>query len=226
MQRIYDKCRRREPLSREEAYRLYDQAPLQELALVADEVRPRRGSRPGGGDLADRPQCQHHQRLHLGLPVLQFPLQAPPDRPGIRHHAGRIPREDRPYAGAGRRPAAVAGRPASATAHRFLRAAFLRPESALPHAAAACAGCARGGAHRPHQRPDDPGDPAPPDGSRARLASGRRRRDPRPRRTQGHIARQAVGRKVARRDARGALPRPSDLGNDDVRPCRDPRTSV
>ena len=39
MQRIYDKCRRREPLSREEAYRLYDQAPLQELALVADEVR-------------------------------------------------------------------------------------------------------------------------------------------------------------------------------------------
>ena len=39
MQRIYDKCRRREPLSREEAYRLYDEAPLQELALVADEVR-------------------------------------------------------------------------------------------------------------------------------------------------------------------------------------------
>ena len=39
VQRIYDKCRRREPLSREEAYRLYDQAPLQELALVADEVR-------------------------------------------------------------------------------------------------------------------------------------------------------------------------------------------
>ena len=39
MQRIHDKCRRREPLSREEAYRLYDQAPLQELALVADEVR-------------------------------------------------------------------------------------------------------------------------------------------------------------------------------------------
>ena len=39
MLRIYDKCRRREPLSREEAYRLYDEAPLQELALVADEVR-------------------------------------------------------------------------------------------------------------------------------------------------------------------------------------------
>lgn len=38
MQRIYDKCRRRSR-SREEAYRLYDEAPLQELALVADEVR-------------------------------------------------------------------------------------------------------------------------------------------------------------------------------------------
>ena len=38
MQRIYDKCRRR-GRSREEAYRLYDEAPLQELALVADEVR-------------------------------------------------------------------------------------------------------------------------------------------------------------------------------------------
>ncbi len=39
MQTIYDKCRRREPLTREEAYRLYDEAPLQELARVADEVR-------------------------------------------------------------------------------------------------------------------------------------------------------------------------------------------
>ena len=39
MLRIYDICRRREPLSREEAYRLYDEAPLQELALVAAEVR-------------------------------------------------------------------------------------------------------------------------------------------------------------------------------------------
>lgn len=39
MQAIYDKCRRREPLTRDEAYALYDHAPLQELALVADEVR-------------------------------------------------------------------------------------------------------------------------------------------------------------------------------------------
>ena len=39
MLRIYDKCRRREPLSREEAYRLYDEAPLQELARWT-QIRP------------------------------------------------------------------------------------------------------------------------------------------------------------------------------------------
>ncbi|MEG2365563.1 MAG: radical SAM protein, partial [Alistipes sp.] len=39
MQTIYDKCRHREPLTRLEAYRLYDEAPLPELALLADEVR-------------------------------------------------------------------------------------------------------------------------------------------------------------------------------------------
>lgn len=66
---------------------------------MADEVRRAGGSRPGGGDLADRRNVNITNRLYLGLPVLQFPLQAPPDRPGIRHHAGPIPREDRPYAG-------------------------------------------------------------------------------------------------------------------------------
>lgn len=39
LQTILDKCRHREPLSREEAYLLCDQAPLQELARTADEVR-------------------------------------------------------------------------------------------------------------------------------------------------------------------------------------------
>jgi radical SAM domain protein, cofH subfamily len=39
VQRIYDKCLRREPLTHEEAYWLYDRAPLQELAAVADRVR-------------------------------------------------------------------------------------------------------------------------------------------------------------------------------------------
>ncbi len=37
MKNILDKCRRREALTREEAYRLYDEAPL--LARTADEVR-------------------------------------------------------------------------------------------------------------------------------------------------------------------------------------------
>lgn len=37
--KIYEKCRRREPLSRDEAYLLYDHAPLSEIALLADQVR-------------------------------------------------------------------------------------------------------------------------------------------------------------------------------------------
>lgn len=39
MKNILDKCRRREALTREEAYRLYDEAPLPLLARTADEVR-------------------------------------------------------------------------------------------------------------------------------------------------------------------------------------------
>lgn len=39
LQALYEKCRRRERLSREEAYRLYDDAPLTALAMLADEVR-------------------------------------------------------------------------------------------------------------------------------------------------------------------------------------------
>lgn len=36
---IYEKCLKRDPLTAEEAYWLYEQAPLQELALTADRVR-------------------------------------------------------------------------------------------------------------------------------------------------------------------------------------------
>ena len=36
---LYDKCLRREPLSRAEAYALYDACPLQEIASLADRVR-------------------------------------------------------------------------------------------------------------------------------------------------------------------------------------------
>lgn len=39
MQALYDKCLGREALTHEEAYRLYDQAPLQVLAGLADRVR-------------------------------------------------------------------------------------------------------------------------------------------------------------------------------------------
>ena len=39
MKNILDKCLRREALTREEAYRLYDEAPLPLLARTADEVR-------------------------------------------------------------------------------------------------------------------------------------------------------------------------------------------
>ena len=35
---IYEKCLKRDPLTAEEAYWLYEQAPLQELALTADRV--------------------------------------------------------------------------------------------------------------------------------------------------------------------------------------------
>ena len=36
---LYDKCLRREPLSRAEAYALYEACPLQEIASLADRVR-------------------------------------------------------------------------------------------------------------------------------------------------------------------------------------------
>lgn len=116
MQRIYDKCRRREPLSREEAYRLYDQAPLQELALVADEVRRAMVPDP------EVVTWQIDRNVNItnvcisGCRFCNFhckPHQT--DRAFVTTLAEY--REDRPYAGAGRRPAAVAGRPASATAH-------------------------------------------------------------------------------------------------------------
>ena len=39
LSQIYEKARAREMLSREEAYRLWEEAPIDELAAVADEVR-------------------------------------------------------------------------------------------------------------------------------------------------------------------------------------------
>ncbi|MEG1885215.1 MAG: CofH family radical SAM protein [Alistipes sp.] len=36
---LYEKCRQREPLSQQEGYWLWDEAPLAEIALLADEVR-------------------------------------------------------------------------------------------------------------------------------------------------------------------------------------------
>lgn len=46
MEAILDKCRRREALTREEAYRLYDETPLPELAHTADQVRRAAASDP------------------------------------------------------------------------------------------------------------------------------------------------------------------------------------
>ena len=60
---LYDKCLRREPLSRAEAYALYEACPLQEIASLADRVPRddlrvghRRTSHPVGkrGDLLQR----------------------------------------------------------------------------------------------------------------------------------------------------------------------------
>lgn len=39
LQALYGKCRRREMLTADEAYRLYEEAPLHEIALLADEIR-------------------------------------------------------------------------------------------------------------------------------------------------------------------------------------------
>ena len=81
---IYEKCLKRDPLTAEEAYWLYEQAPLQELALTADRVR--RAVAPDPEVVTW--QREHHQRLHFGLPLLQFPLQTPPDGAGFHHYAG------------------------------------------------------------------------------------------------------------------------------------------
>ena len=129
--------------------------------------------------------------------------------------------KNRPHAPSGRRPAAVAGRPAPRTENRLLRTAVQRVEIALPFAAAACAGRARSGAYRPHKRADDARNPAPPDGRGTGFAAGRRSRDTRFRRAPGHLPRQTLGREVARRDARSPLPESADLGDDDVRARRD-----
>ena len=63
----------------------------------------------------------------------------------------------------------------------------------------------------------------PPARRRPRLASGRRRRDPRRPRPRDHRAEEDDERRVARRDAPGAPARDVDDGDDDVRPRRDAR---
>ena len=83
---IYEKCLKRDPLTAEEAYWLYEQAPLQELALTADRVR--RAVVPDLEVVTWQIDRNVNQRLHFGLPLLQFPLQTPPDGAGFHHYAG------------------------------------------------------------------------------------------------------------------------------------------
>ncbi|MCR6719687.1 MAG: hypothetical protein NVV59_05190 [Chitinophagaceae bacterium] len=53
-------------LSVEEGVELYHHAPLTELMLVADGLRKQQVPH-GRVDLANRPQCQHHQCVYRQL---------------------------------------------------------------------------------------------------------------------------------------------------------------
>ena len=62
---IRGKALDRVPLTFDEALWLYETVPPARLFRLADALRC--SGRARYRDLADRPQRQHHQRLHLGL---------------------------------------------------------------------------------------------------------------------------------------------------------------
>ena len=173
------------------------------------------------GHMADRPQRQYYERLHLGLQVLQFPLQAARPGKGLCDDDRPVRAENRRDARSGGRPVAAAGRTASQARHRLLREPVPRAQEALSHAEAARSRRARGRPYRPHQLARRRNDAAPADGRRPRLAARSRSRDSRQRRAAGHIARKARRRPLAVGHAHGPSTRTAHLGHDDVRTRRD-----
>ena len=194
MEKIYRKALALDFLTADEALVLYESGPLDELMSLAWELRQKhvpgrtvtwqidRNVNITNVCISGCKFCNFHCKPHQ--------TETGPSSPRSTEYA----REDRPVR---LRWAATSCCCRAACirklAHRLLRAACSRDlKSALPHAAAACARCARGGPHRPHQRPDDAGDAAPPDGTPGSIrcpGAGAEILDPGVR--QGHIARQA-----------------------------------
>ena len=201
--RILDKAVRREPLTRDEAYALYECTPVQELAAAADAVRRATVADPTvvtwqidrnvnitNVCISGCKFCNFHCKPHQ--------TRTAPSSPRREEYREKI---DRKRSRLGGDQLLLQGglHPRTRSIDFYERAVQRVEIGRYPSAAAACAGRARSGAYRPHKRADDARNPAPPDGRGTGFAAGRRSRDPRPRRAPRHLPRQALGRDVARR---------------------------
>ena len=204
--RILDKAVRREPLTRDEAYALYECTPVQELAAAADAVRRATVADPTVVTWQIDRNVNITNVCISGCKFLQFPLQAPryasaPSSPRARSTAKRSTQT----LALGGDQLLLQGGLHPQLGIDFYEELFRDLKRMLPPDPASCARCARSGPHRPHQRSDDARNAAPAHGRRTGFAAGRRSRNPRPRRAARDLARQALGGVVARGDARSPL---------------------